>query len=137
DDVLEPFIDADDIADIAVAALTDDKHVGQLYEVTGPRLMTFRDLVAEVSKATGREIRYIPISFDEYQAGMLEHGVPEDLAKGLTELFRAILDGRSSYVTDGVQRALGRAPRDFSEFAREMAQAGVWSAPAASAQSHP
>src|SRR5262249_50147139 len=39
--VREPFVDADDLADVAAAALTDDRHVGQLYELTGPRLLTF------------------------------------------------------------------------------------------------
>jgi uncharacterized protein YbjT (DUF2867 family) len=65
-DVAEPFIDAADIADVVVAALTDDRHVGQLYEVTGPRLLTFAEAVAEIAKATGRTIRYVPISMDQY-----------------------------------------------------------------------
>jgi uncharacterized protein YbjT (DUF2867 family) len=53
----EPFVDADDIADIAVAALTEDGHVGETYELTGPRLLTFTEAVAEIAQATGREIR--------------------------------------------------------------------------------
>ena len=61
-DVAEPFVDADDIADVAVAALTEDGHVGRLYELTGPRMLTFPEAVAEIAAATGREIRYARVS---------------------------------------------------------------------------
>ena len=57
-DVAEPFVDVDDIADVAVAALTEDGHAGQLYELTGPRLLTFADAADEIAKATGRDIQY-------------------------------------------------------------------------------
>jgi len=58
-EVGEPFIDAEDIADVAVAALTEDGHAGRLYEVAGPRLLTFAEAVAEIAKAAGRQIRYL------------------------------------------------------------------------------
>jgi uncharacterized protein YbjT (DUF2867 family) len=64
----EPFVDANDIADIAVAALTGAEHKGQLYELTGPRLLTFSDAVDEISRATGREIRFVPLTAEEYKA---------------------------------------------------------------------
>ena len=76
-DTPEPFVDVDDIADVAVAALTDDRHVGELYELTGPRLLTFADAVAEISAATGRAVRYVPVSVEEHEAFCLEHGVPD------------------------------------------------------------
>ncbi len=57
-DVPEPFVDAEDIADVAVAALTEDGHAGELYELTGPRLLTFAEAVGEISRATGRKVRY-------------------------------------------------------------------------------
>src|SRR5690606_32536934 len=60
-DVREPFVDADDIADVAFAALTEDGHVGRLYELTGPRMLTFAEAVDEISSATGREIRYVQV----------------------------------------------------------------------------
>lgn len=122
----EPFIDAEDIADVAAAALTEDKHVGQLYEVTGPRLMTFAEAVDEIADATGRDIRFIPISADEYASAMAEVGLPPDEVTAYTELFSTVLDGRSAYVADGVRRALGRPPRDFRDFARDATAAGVW-----------
>jgi uncharacterized protein YbjT (DUF2867 family) len=127
-DTPEPFVDADDIADVAVAALTDDKHVGRLYEVTGPRLLTLSDVAEELSTATGRDIRYVPVSIDEYAAAAAENGVPADVIAILTYLFGEVLDGRNSHLVDGVQRALGREPRDFRAFARDAAATGVWDA---------
>jgi uncharacterized protein YbjT (DUF2867 family) len=122
----EPFVDADDIADVVVAALTEDGHSGQLYEVTGPRLMTFADAVADISRATDRDLRYVQIANDEFASGMQEHGVPQDVIALTTYLFDTVLDGRNSRVTDGVQRALGRPPRDFADYARDTAATGVW-----------
>lgn len=127
DNVAEPFIDVDDIADMAVAALTEDKHAGQLYEVTGPRLLTFADAVAEIAKASGRTISYVPVTPEQYAAGLAEHGVPADFAEPLLDLITTVLDGRNSHLSDGVRRALGREPKDFSVYARETAATGVWS----------
>jgi uncharacterized protein YbjT (DUF2867 family) len=124
-DVPEPFVDADDIADVAVAALTDDRHVGQVYELTGPRLLTFADAVAEVSEATGREIRYLPVSLDDFAAAASQD-LPGEFVELLTYLFGEVLDGRNAHVADGVQRALGREPRDFRDYARDAAATGVW-----------
>jgi uncharacterized protein YbjT (DUF2867 family) len=124
-DELEPFIDADDIADVAVAALTDDRHIGEVYELTSPRLLTFDDAVGEIAKASGREIRYVSISADEFAASAAEQGVPPEFVGFLTYLFSEVL-GRNAYVTDGVQRALGREPRDFADYARATAATGVW-----------
>jgi uncharacterized protein YbjT (DUF2867 family) len=123
---LDPFVDADDIADVAVAALTDDRHIGELYELTSPRLLTFAEAVGEIASATGREIRYVPVSLEEYAAGAAEFGVPAEFVEFLTYLFGEVL-GRSAYLGDGVQRALGREPRDFSAYARQTAATGVWS----------
>lgn len=122
----EPFIDAEDVAEVATAALTDSRHSGQIYEVTGPRLLSFSDAVTEIAQATGREIRYLQVSAEDYAAGMLAQGVPETFVTPLVELFTTILDGRNEQVCDGVQRALGRAPRDFSEFTRDAAAARAW-----------
>ena len=126
---LEPFVDADDIADVAVAALTDDRHVGELYELTSPRLLTFADAIGEIAAASGRRIDYVPVSVEEYAAGAAEHGVPEEFVGFLTYLFSDVL-GHNAYLTDGVQRALGRQPRDFSAYVRDTVATGVWAAPA-------
>lgn len=127
----EPFVDADDIADVAVAALTEDGHTGQMYELTGPRLLTFADAVGEIAEATGREIRYVPVSTQEYAAAAAEQGLPGDVIDLLAYLFGEVLDGRNAHLADGVQRALGREPRDFADYARDAAASGVWDAPPA------
>jgi uncharacterized protein YbjT (DUF2867 family) len=124
-DVPEPFVDADDIADVAVAALTDDRHIGQVYELTGPRLLTFADAVREISEATGRDIRYVPVSLDDFAAAAYQD-FPGEFIELLTYLFGEVLDGRNAHLADGVQRALGRKPRDFSDYARDVAATGAW-----------
>ncbi|SPJ26135.1 NAD(P)H-binding protein [Palleronia abyssalis] len=128
-DMPEPIIDIDDIADVAVAALTDDHHRGQLYEVTGPRLMTFAEMAVALSHAAGSEIRYIPISFDDFHANVARAG-GTFVADVFTAIARETLDGRNAHLADGVQRALGRAPRDFTDFARAAAASGAWSSAA-------
>ena len=125
-DVREPFIDVDDIADVAVAALTEDGHSGQVYEVTGPRLMTFAEAVAELATATGRDLRFHTISSQAFQAGLSQAGVPSEGIELLDYLFTTVLDGRNAQVTDGVQRALGRPARDFRDYARAAAASGAW-----------
>jgi uncharacterized protein YbjT (DUF2867 family) len=125
-DTPEPFVDADDIADVAVAALTDDRHVGETYELTGPRLLTFAEAVWEISRALGREIRYLPLSIEDFADAAAEQGVPSDVVAMLTFLFGVVLDGRNAQLADGVQRALGREPRDFGDYARDVAATGIW-----------
>jgi uncharacterized protein YbjT (DUF2867 family) len=125
--VPEPFVDADDIADVAVAALTEDGHAGQIYELTGPRLLTMEEAVGEISRATGREIRFVPVSLEEYEAVLAEADVPPEFLSFLTYLFGEVLDGRNASLTDGVRRAVGREPKDFTDYARDAAATGVWS----------
>lgn len=132
-DTPEPFVDADDIADVAVAALTDDRHIGELYELTGPRALTFAQAVAVIAEASGRDVRYVPVSIEEYAVGMAEHGVPDEVIDLTSYLFSEVLDGRNSHTADGVLRALGRGPRDFTEYARDVAASGAWTVEEAAA----
>lgn len=125
-DVAEPFIDADDIADVAVVALTEEGHSGTLYELTGPRLLTFAEAAAEIATATGRDIRYLPVSIGQYASAAAAESVPDAVVSLLTSIFVQVLDGRNAHLTDGVQRALGREPRDFNDYARDAAATGVW-----------
>ena len=125
DQVQEPFVDADDIADVVVAALTDDRHVGQLYELTGPRLLSFRDAVAEIGAAAGRPINFVSVPIEDYTAMLTEYGLPQDFIWLLNHLFTEVL-GSKVQLADGVERALGRAPKDFADYAREAAATGVW-----------
>ena len=125
-DQVEPFVDADDIADVAVAALTEDHHNGQVYEVTGPRLMTIADVAADLSRATGREINYVDVPHEGFVAEVEASGAPRDVVWMLDYLFSTVLDGRNAHLTDGIQRALGRPARDFADYARDVAATGVW-----------
>jgi uncharacterized protein YbjT (DUF2867 family) len=125
-DVPTPFLDVDDIADVAVAALTDKRHAGQLYELTGLRSLTFTEAAAEIAEATGREVRYVPVSLEEHAAEAAEHGVPAEVVELLTYLFAEVVDGRNADTTDGVRRALGREPKDFTDYTRDTAATGVW-----------
>ncbi|WP_207391311.1 NmrA family NAD(P)-binding protein [Streptomonospora litoralis] len=121
-DAVEPFVDAEDIADVSAAALSEPGHAGQVYELSGPRLLSFGDVARELSTATGRDIRYVPVTGDEFRAILRENGLPEEFA----DLFELVSDGRNAHLVDGVERALGRKPRDFREFAAEAAATGVW-----------
>lgn len=124
--VAERFIDVDDIADIAFAALTDPRHSHQLYEITGPRAITFAAAIDEIARATGRSITFRSVSVEDYRAELLRQGVPDDDIELILYLFTTVLDGRNTPLADGVQRALGRPPRDFSDYVRQTAATGVW-----------
>lgn len=126
----EPFVDVDDIADVVVAALTEPGHVGELYEVTGPRMLSLADIAIELSKATGRTIKYAPVPHKAFVEGVAASGAPQEVSWMLDYLFATVLDGRNAYLTDGVQRALGRAPKDFADYAEEVARTGLWQAAA-------
>ena len=121
----EPIIDIDDIADVVVAALTEDGHLGERYEVTGPRLMTFEAMAGVLSATLGRHVQHVPISFDDFHANVAAAG-DDFVADVFTQIARETLDGRNAYVADGVERALGRKPRDFTDFAQKAAAQGSW-----------
>lgn len=118
-----------DIADVVVAALTSgDRYAGRTVEVTGPRLLSFREAVAEISEVTGTKLSYTPVPARAYGEALTGFGVPPEEAEFLVEVFKGLLDGRNTRLTDGVRQVLGRAPRDFGDFVREAAAAGVWKA---------
>ncbi|MBD5782042.1 NAD(P)H-binding protein [Pelagicoccus sp. NFK12] len=122
----EPFVDAEDIADVAFAALTDNRHIGQVYELTGPRLLTLEQVASELSEAIGRTIEFHSVSVSQYAEELTQHGFSSEEALPIAQLISEVFDGRNAYLTDGVQRALGRAPRDFSDFANAAAADGIW-----------
>jgi uncharacterized protein YbjT (DUF2867 family) len=125
-DIGEPFVDTDDIADVVVEALTAPGHSGKLYEVTGPRLLTFRDAIEEIAQASGRPIQFVQIPGEAYKEQLIAAHVPQEYISLLTYLFTEVLDGRNAHVTDGVQQALGRKPRDFSDYVQRTVATGVW-----------
>jgi uncharacterized protein YbjT (DUF2867 family) len=122
----DPFLDAEDIADAAFAALTEDGHAGRLYEMTGPQALTFAEAVAEIAKATGRDIRHVEVPVEDYRAALAQADLPPGHLELIMYLFTTVLDGRNAHVSDGVQRVLGRPARDFADYARETAATGVW-----------
>jgi uncharacterized protein YbjT (DUF2867 family) len=122
----EPFLDADDIADVAAAVLTQAGHTGQVYELTGPRLLTFADAVAEVAAAAGRPIGYTAVPAADYAVALAAEGVPAEIIELLTYLFTTVLDGRNAQLGDGIQQVLGRPARDFADYARNAAGTGIW-----------
>jgi len=124
-DIQEPIIDIDDIADVVVAALTEDGHIGERYEVTGPRLMTFAEMAEVLSRTLGRHIQHIPITFEDFHANVAASG-GDFVAEVFTQIARETLDGRNAHTADGVERALGRKPRDFAEFAQTAMAANAW-----------
>lgn len=124
--IAEPIIDIDDIADVVVAALAEEGHLGERYEVTGPRLMTFAEMAEVLSKTLGRPIRHLPISFEDFHANVAASG-GDFVADVFTSIARETLDGRNAHTSDGVERALGRKPRDFAAFAQTVMKAGAWS----------
>ena len=125
-----PFVDTGDIADVVVQALLDDAHNGKTYAVTGPRAITFEEAVREIAASTGKEIKYQPVSLDDYSAMMKSAGVPSDYIWLFDYLFREVLSKpENQEISSDVEKVLGRKARDFSEFARETAETGVWTPP--------
>ena len=123
-----PFIDLDDVADVALKALLEDRFSNEVLELTGPDLINFKEVVAEISKATGRDIQYVPVSIEEYTEMLRSLEVPEDFIWLITYLFTNVLDGRNASTTNTIEKVLGRPAKSFSTFANEMAATGVWNA---------
>jgi len=122
----EPFVDAEDIAEVAVAAITQTGHSNKLYEVTGPRLLTFKEAVETIGHATGRTIVYEQIPMEAYKAMLKEYAIPDDFIWLITYLFTEVLDGRNANICNGVQEALGRPATDFAAYAKRTARTGEW-----------
>lgn len=125
-EALEPFVDADDIADVVTASLLDEKHNGQTYELTGPRLLTFEQIVNEIANATGKNITFQALSLSEYVQMLREYQIPEDFIWLVNYLFEQVLDSRNSSITSDVEKVLGRKAKDFSAYAKETAETGIW-----------
>ena len=126
DEVREPFIDIDDLAEVVALALTEDGHAGEVYELTGPRLMTFAEAVNEIAQAIGRDLSYVPIPIEAFKAGLEQAGMPPQKIHLLAYLFTTVLDGRNEKITDGIQQVLGRPARDFRDYAQAAAARGAW-----------
>ncbi|WP_309053156.1 NAD(P)H-binding protein [Streptomyces sp.] len=125
-DGLEPFVDADDVAAVAAAALLEDGHAGRTYELSGPRALTFGQVIDTIAHATGRDVRYHPVTHQEYVDELLCYDVAADYALFLADLAAQIRDSKNAEPTDDVRRVLGREPRDFDDFVKDAVARGVW-----------
>lgn len=125
-DIVEPFIDIDDIADVAVATLTRPELRNRLFEVSGPRSMTFAQCAAEISRAVGYPVKFTRISIDEFLEALREQGLPAEMLWLMNELFTVVFDGRNSKPAAGVEQALGRPATDFSAYLRKVMATGAW-----------
>lgn len=125
-DTVEPFIDADDIAEVVVAALTEPGHRNKLFEVTGPRALTFAQCIQEISGALGRPLKFTTVPIDVYINALDEQGVPGDLQWLLHELFTVVFDGRNCNVMPAVEEVLGRPATDFKTYVQKTIESGVW-----------
>ncbi|MGH8877050.1 MAG: NAD(P)H-binding protein [Stackebrandtia sp.] len=124
----QPFIDAEDIAAVAVAALLGEGHDGRTYDLSGPELLSFGQAVDRIAQATGRKLAYRPIDGAEYVADPREYGSFPGAAEAYVNLLGRIADGQTAFVSDGVRQALGRDPRRFDDYASATAATGVWDA---------
>ncbi|MBM9591008.1 NAD(P)H-binding protein [Leptospira sp. 201903075] len=125
----EPFVDLDDLADLALASLTTDKHRNQLYELTGPELWNFREAFQYIAEVTNQTIPFEELPLDEYITALKGWGIPEDTTWLIDYLFRTVLDGRNESVVSDLELALGRKPKDFRTYVKETAKTGIWKLP--------
>lgn len=122
-----PFVDADDIADVVARVLVDDTYNGQTITVTGPRKMTWGEVVETMAGGTGREIKYLPISLEEFKGGMKAAGLPDSYVWLFGYLFSEVLGNPDNQeVSADVERVLGRKATDFREYVEKTVSTGVW-----------
>ncbi|WP_046759118.1 NmrA family NAD(P)-binding protein [Kordia jejudonensis] len=122
-----PFVDADDIAEVAVKALLDDTYNGHTITVTGPRKLTFKEVIATIAEASKRTINFQAISLEAYIEGMKKAGLPDDYIWLFGYLFKEVLGNADNQtISNDVEKVLGRKAIDFSEYAQKTAATGVW-----------
>lgn len=126
-DVKVPYVDTNDIADVAVEVLLNSKHNGKIYELTGARMLTFKEVIAEIATATNRTIAFTPITMQAYVNAMQQQGVPADYIWLIEYLFTEVLDNQNNaQVTNDVEKVLARKPIDFSDYVKQTASTGIW-----------
>ncbi|MEO0341248.1 MAG: NAD(P)H-binding protein [Bacteroidota bacterium] len=124
-----PFVDTNDIAEVAVKVLLEEEHNGQIYHLTGPDAITFKEAVDIIAEASHRSITFIPISVQEYGEGMRQAQLPEDFIWLIEYLFTEVLGNPdNSEITNDVERVLGRKPISFGDYAKQVAERGIWQA---------
>ena len=124
-----PYVDTDDLADVVTEVLLNDEHNGQIYQLTGPELLTFEDVIGRINRETGREIQFTPISLTAYGRMLEEAGVPADYIWLINYLFTEVLgtNGNDVVVHD-IEKVLNRKPKDFTTYVKQTAATGIWNA---------
>ncbi len=117
------MIDVRDIVDVAAKVLTEDGHQGKTYGLTGPASISFHDVAAGLSKALGKEVKYVDVPLEAGREAMIGMGLSEWFADAMTEYFRAFSEGLGDFTTSDVQELTGHPARSFETFARDFAQA--------------
>ncbi len=126
-DAKVPYVDTDDISEVAVEALIKDIHNGQIYTLTGPRLLTFEEVIKEISIASGRDIQFTSIPLEAYIKMLEEYQVPKDYIWLINYLFSEVLDAKGNdVISNDIEQVLGRKPKDFTEYVQETVKSGIW-----------
>ena len=123
---LEPFVDADDIADVAVSVLTDNRHSHKIYELTGSELLSFEIATSKIAMASNRKIAYTEISINEYVAILKSYSLPDDFIWLIQYLFTTVLDGRNESLSNDIENVLGRKPTTFTDYVLKTEKTGIW-----------
>lgn len=111
-----------DIAAVAALALTEDGHVGEKYELTGPEVLTQEEHLRAIGAAIGRDLRWEEISEREARESMAAQGWSQEFIDGGLAHWSSIVTDPEP-VTDTVERVTGRPARSFAEWANEHAAA--------------
>ena len=126
-EVLIPFVDANDIAEVVATVLLDESYNGEIIEVTGPESITFKDIVNIISKTSNRRLKFSNITLEQYIEGMKQMQIPDDVVWLIEYLFSHVLTNpNNQLVVNGVERVLGRKAKTFQEYALETAETGIW-----------
>ncbi len=126
-DVLIPFVDANDIAEVASTVLLDDSFNGEIIEVTGPELITFKDIINMISKTSDRQLNFYDITLEQYVEGMKQMQIPDDVVWLIEYLFSYVLTNpNNQLVVHDIERILSRKAKPFLEYAQETAKTGIW-----------
>jgi uncharacterized protein YbjT (DUF2867 family) len=118
-----PFIHSDDIADVAMRALTTQEHMGESLPITGPEALSYAEMTAKIGAAIGRPLGFRVISDEEARKQQIAWAAPEPMVEARLSIFRAIREGRLAAMTDTVERVLGRKPIPFDRWAEQNAGA--------------
>ncbi|MFE9683238.1 SDR family oxidoreductase [Streptomyces sp. NPDC006285] len=114
-DIGVPVIDPADIAAVAAACLSDERHTGGVYELTGPEVITPRQQAEAIAAALGSPVRFHELTREEAKAAMTR-SMPAELADDTLDILGSP-NPAELRVSPDVQRVLGRAPRPFADWA--------------------